>query len=167
MGGGRIFGGITWFLGEQNGGSGSLKTLEGFRGGGHSNRHRYFFPVSVKKGRISAHYMEISHQRNRLILFIGRVHWEGVISSTLDLERSSAQFFKLSIKVRIDWKKHNRHTLEFRSNHFSLVCHWIRQPSDPVTDILLIHLHLSSKVCFVQLYNCNLVLDPCLISLIV
>ena len=29
--------------------------------GGYSNRHRYFFPVSVKKGRISAHYMEISH----------------------------------------------------------------------------------------------------------
>ena len=32
MGGGRrILGGITWFLGEQKGGS--LKTLEGFRGG--------------------------------------------------------------------------------------------------------------------------------------
>ena len=40
-GGGRILGGITWFLGEQKGGisrnleptrGGSLKTLEGFRG---------------------------------------------------------------------------------------------------------------------------------------
>ena len=30
-GGGGFWGGITWFLGEQKGGS--LKTLEGFRGG--------------------------------------------------------------------------------------------------------------------------------------